>query len=115
MKKIVCYRNDGFVVSNEVYLANTFVDRLVGLMFKPAEKAITLLIKPTQSIHTCFMRFNLDVVFLNQDKKVIKIIKNMKPWRMTGFYYKASMALEIPAGKLPTEIAIGQQLEFKDV
>jgi uncharacterized membrane protein (UPF0127 family) len=115
MKKISCKTKNGKVISNEIYLADSFFQRLIGLMFKPYEEAISILIKPTQSIHTCFMRFNIDVIFLDKTDTIIKIIRNMKPWRVTAFYMQASKVLEMPAGDLPQNISIGEQLEFQYV
>ncbi len=112
MKKISCKTKNGKLVSEEVYLADSFFYRLMGLMFKPKEKAISILIKPTQSIHTCFMKFNIDVIFLDKTNTVIKIIRKMKPWRVTAFYMNATQVLEMPAGHLPVEISVGEQLEF---
>lgn len=115
MKKVQCRLNTGVLIASEVYLADNFYSRLVGLMFTKLSNAKPILVKPTQSIQTCFMRFNLDVVFIDRNKKIIKIIRNMKPWRFTNFYCKARAALELPAGSLPEAIKIGQTLEFIDV
>ena len=41
------------------------------------------------------MNYSIDVVFLNKDYRVIKIMRNLRPWRMTGIYFKASQVLEI--------------------
>ncbi len=115
MKKLECRRRDGLLIANEVNLADSFISRLLGLMFKEIEHAKALVVKPTQSIHTCFMKFNIDVVFLNRENKIVKIIRNMKPWRVTGFYFSASQVLELPAGKLPLDVQVGQELEFNNV
>lgn len=63
----------------DVYIADTFFKRLSGFMFrsKPHHKAI--LFKPCSSIHTFFMKFNIDVLFLNKDMKVVKKIENLPP------------------------------------
>jgi uncharacterized membrane protein (UPF0127 family) len=104
------------IISNDILIAETLVDRLIGLMFR--EKLVGadgLLLNPCRSIHTFFMRYNLDIVFLNSDNKIIKIIRDIKPWRMTWIYFRANKTLELPSGKLPFELKEGDVLEVKNV
>ena len=104
------------ILSNDILIADTLVTRLIGLMFK---KQLTgaegLLINPCNSIHTFFMRYSLDIIFLSSDNKVIKIIRDLKPWRMTWIYFRAKKTLELPAGKLPSDVKEGDVLEVKNV
>lgn len=65
----------------DVYVAETFWERLKGLMFVPKQKSFNLLIKKCNSIHTCFMKFNIDVYCLDKDFKVVKKYTNVKPFR----------------------------------
>jgi len=51
----------------------------------------------TNSIHTCFMRFPLDIVFLDKNSRVVKIKRRLKPWRVT-ICLKAFTAIEFPSG-----------------
>jgi hypothetical protein len=61
------------------------------------------------------MRYNLDIVFISSNNKVIKIIRDIKPWRMTWIYFRANKTLELPSGKLPMDLKEGDFLEVKDV
>lgn len=108
---------EGQTISEKILVADNSVTRIIGLMFRksPPEMADGLLLDPCNSIHTCFMRYPLDVVFLNSNYKVIKVIRNLKPWRMTWIYFKASKTLELPAGKLPIGIKEGDVLEVEVV
>ena len=104
------------IISNNILIAETLVDRLIGLMFR--EKLVGsdgLLLNPCRSIHTFFMRYNLDIVFISSNNKVIKIIRDIKPWRMTWIYFRAHKTLELPSGKLPMDLKEGDILEVKDV
>lgn len=65
----------------DVYVAESFFERFKGLMFVPKEKSFNLLIKNCNSIHTCFMKFYIDVFCLDKDFKVVKVYKNVKPFR----------------------------------
>lgn len=55
------------------------------------------MLNPCSSIHTWFMRFAIDVVFLESDLTVLGMRERMKPWRMTA-WRGARSALELPAG-----------------
>ncbi|HXH74364.1 MAG TPA: DUF192 domain-containing protein [Bacteriovoracaceae bacterium] len=105
------------VIAEDVLLATTLHTRLVGLMFgsSPPQNSKGLLLNPCNSIHTCFMRYALDIVFLSADNKVVKIIHNIRPWRMTWIYFKASKTLELPAGDLSKEVKEGDYLEVENV
>jgi uncharacterized membrane protein (UPF0127 family) len=97
----------------EAFMAQSFKDRLIGLMFSKAKKQGLLLYK-TKSIHTSFMLFTLDVYFLDKNFKVIKVLCGLKPWRITGYYYNAVYVLEVPTGSFAPLIC-GDQLEVKHV
>ncbi|EQC51248.1 hypothetical protein M901_1095 [Bacteriovorax sp. DB6_IX] len=80
-------------------------------MFKKEMKNYDgLLIRPCNSIHTFFMRFSIDAVFLNKDFKVIRIYRDLKPWRMTTIIWKANQVLELRAGTLPDNVKEGDSL-----
>lgn len=111
MKKVTIVRNSTEIVSN-VGWAQSFFDRLVGLMFKEEKDVASgLLIEPCKSIHTFFMKFSLDVAFLDSKNKVVRVIYGMRPWRMTRTYFTASTVLEVRAGLLPKDLSRGDQLE----
>ena len=57
-----------------------------------------ILLRPAPSIHTLFMRFAIDVVFLDGDDRVVKIVLALAPWRFAGAR-GAKAALELPAGR----------------
>lgn len=115
MKKVNCYINQKKVDGSEVYLAETFWDRLVGLMFLKKERMHGLILMNSPSIHTCFMRFNIDVVFINSKNIVTKIIRNLKPWSVTSFYFDTKYVLELPSGTLSKDAIEGDTLEMKYV
>ncbi|MBA2403929.1 MAG: DUF192 domain-containing protein [Bdellovibrionales bacterium] len=103
-------------LSKDILIAESLIDRLIGLMFR--EKLVGaegLLIDPCRSIHTCFMRYSLDIVFLSSENKIIKIIRGIRPWRITWIYFRANKTLELPAGKLPSDLKEGDILEVKNV
>lgn len=103
-------------LSSNVLVADNMVTRLIGLMFKKQlVGADGLLLDPCNSIHTFFMRYSLDIVFIGKGNKVVKIIRDLKPWRMTWIYFRAHKTLEVPAGKLPLDLKEGDTLEVERV
>ena len=108
--KCVCKQ---LVLAQEVELAHRFFKRLKGLMFRPSMKQGTaLLLMPCPQIHTCFMHFALDVLFIDKNNQVVYVIENMKPWRVSPIVPRAAKTLEMPAGVLQGRVQVGDQLEF---
>ncbi|MDD3296784.1 MAG: DUF192 domain-containing protein [Candidatus Omnitrophica bacterium] len=72
----------GKIISRQARVADNFYRRFMGLMFRNAireEEALIFYHAP--SIHTFFMKFPIDVVFLNKNMKVIRIAKSLRPWK----------------------------------
>jgi len=111
--KVTNLRN-GREISNNLAVANSLLKRMKGLLGKTEMKAgEALLIKPCMSIHTFFMRFPIDIIFLNKRNKVIALIKNLKPNRLTRLYPSAASVLELPAGTLnTTDTRVGDDIEI---
>jgi uncharacterized protein len=104
------------LIAENVLIADTLKTRVLGLMFsKSIPGGDGLLLDPCNSIHTFFMRYALDVVFIGPQNQIVKIIRNIEPWRMTWIYFKARKTLEMQAGKFPSEIKEGDILEMKNV
>ena len=79
-------------------LADTFPTRLRGLLgLRGLPMGEGLLIKPAPSIHTMFMRFPIDAVFLDADLCVLEVRPGLRPWRMAG-RRGAKQVLELRAG-----------------
>lgn len=108
--------NSNHILAYKVKEAITFKDRLIGLMFKDKmDDYDGLLLEPCKSIHNFFVRFPIDVIFLNKDNEIVKIIKSFKPWRITNFYFKAVKVLELKAGTIQDHVKEGDLLEVTSV
>lgn len=78
--------------------AITLWDRFRGLMLRrELPSGHGLLIPHCRSVHTCFMRFPIDVIYLSPDNEVLKIVGSMKPWRCS-VCLQARSVLEMPGG-----------------
>jgi len=79
--------------------ASNFLSRGKGLMFASSlPQGGGLVIEPCNSIHMFFMRFPLDVLFLDAQKQVVFMYRGIKPWRVGRLVRGAKMAIELPAG-----------------
>ncbi len=96
-------------------VADSLLKRMKGLLGKSKmEGGESLWIKPCMSIHTFFMKFPIDALFLDRKNKVIAAIENLQPNRITRLYPKAVSVFELPAGTIEkTSTAVGDIIEFK--
>ena len=99
-------------VSCEV--ADTVLTRMRGLLGRGGlARGQGLLIEPTWSVHTWFMRFPIDVVFLDRDLTVLKLRKHMRPWR-TAARFRARSVLELASGECDRlSLEVGDRLAFE--
>jgi uncharacterized protein len=90
---------EGQVVCERCDLADGFASRGRGLLGRTElHSGQGMLIRPTWSVHTAFMRFAIDVVFLDGELTILKIAHRLRPWR-AALRRGAHQALELPAGE----------------
>lgn len=104
--------HNGKVIVSDVSMADNFWTRFSGYMCRKEPHVPGILFEPANAMQTTFMYFELDIVFISKDNRVIKILRNVKPWRHTWFYAKTRKVLEVPAGKLPSDLKEGVFLEI---
>lgn len=98
--KIVNLKNN-IIIADRVILADTFLKRLKGLMFKPnLRERECLIINPCKMIHTFGMRFSLDIIFLSNSNIVLETIKDIRPNHISLYVLESTKVLELPAGTL---------------
>ncbi|HEY3284321.1 MAG TPA: DUF192 domain-containing protein [Armatimonadota bacterium] len=90
--------------------------RFAGLMLQPTlPPGRALYFAGTRCIHTHFMRFALDLVFVDRDLKVVRVVRNLRPWRFSPWVRTAWGVLELPAGRLPdSRTTEGDQLCWRE-
>jgi hypothetical protein len=107
--------SDGRVVCERCVLAESFLTRLRGLLGRrelPSDEG--LLINPSSSIHTWFMRFPIDVVFLDRDLRVVGVAADVRPWRLR-WRRGARQVLELAAGAAAARgIEAGDRLSLEE-
>ncbi|HEU4759524.1 MAG TPA: DUF192 domain-containing protein [Dehalococcoidia bacterium] len=106
----------GTVVAEQARVADSLWSRLLGLMGRGSlPEGQGLLLRPSNSIHTAFMRFAIDVVFLDRQLRVVKVVPAMRPFRVALAFGGAHSALELPArAASQARVEPGDQLVMTD-
>ena len=89
------------IIAQKVKTADTFFPRVIGLLGRSAiDYQEALIIVPCQAIHMFFMKFPIDVIFLNRAGGIIALYPNLKPLRMTWIHLQATRAVECAWGTI---------------
>ena len=104
----------GTTLADRCRVASSARDRTVGLLATPPPGE-PLLIEQSPSIHMFFMRYPIDVVFIDKRSRVTKVVRGLKPWRVVWWARGARDCLELPAGALDTATQAGDQLAIADL
>ena len=95
-------------------IADTPLKRLRGLLGRKALPVNhALVIRPCQSIHMFFMRFAIDVIFLDKNQHVIGLCAHIKPFQLSPIFWKSSCAIELSVGTIDkTHTQIGDRINI---
>lgn len=100
-----------FTLSNKVENAVTFYQRSKGLLGRSSlESNQCLWIQDCKSIHTFFMKFSIDVLYVDKNLKVTKIDRNIRPWSLSWGGLASKSCFEFQSDSLTSQISIGDQL-----
>ncbi len=104
----------GVALATELEIATSFAARSKGLLGRselPPDRG--LLIDPCPLVHTWFMRFAIDVIFLDDKNRVVSLKRNLKPFRM-AWSWRGVKALELPVGVIAsTRTQLGDFVAFQ--
>ena len=111
--KLINKKNDK-ILANNLKIADNFFKRLIGLLGRKAlDKGEGLHIIPCNSIHSFFMKFNFDAIFLNKNNEVVYLIEEMPAWHVSKICFSAYSVVELQSGVIKeTETSISDVLEF---
>jgi uncharacterized protein len=103
------------VVCERCLVASRPLARMRGLLGRSGlDPGEGIYIVPSPSVHTWFMRFPIDVVFVDRDLVVTKVVPELAPWRMTGSR-GARATFELRAGEAAARgVEVGSRLELVD-
>lgn len=104
----------GTELASDARVARSYWSRLVGLLGRrslPAGEA--LVIDRCTSVHTAFMRFAIDVLYVAPSRRVVKSVADLKPFRVSGVSRGRCSVVELPSGAIAASKTVpGDQLSF---
>ena len=100
-------------IASDVSLALTRAERNRGLLGRDSlDPSAALVISPCSSIHTMFMRFPIDVIFVDGEGRAARIVRNLAPWRI-AVALRAHAVIELAAGSARArDVRIGDELHL---
>jgi uncharacterized protein len=103
------------VLGGRIRVAHTLGSRMRGFILStPPAAGEGLFLAPCRGVHTYWMRFPLDVLFLDEHGGVIAAHAGLAPGRRTPIYRTARFALELPEGAIQsTDTAVGDRLSWR--
>ena len=109
---------EGKVIVKKLKFAKNFFERLIGLMFKKnVDYALIFYLQKESrinaAIHTMFMFMQIDVLFLNDKKRIVDIKQKMKPWSFYIPKRKAKYIVEIPSGIIKNFPKLMQKMSWR--
>jgi uncharacterized protein len=88
-------------LGDSIAVATSFWQRGKGLMFASGlGQGEGMIIDPCTSIHTFWMRFPIDVLYMDRNHCVIRTDESMKPWRIGPVFTGSKWVIELPAGTI---------------
>ena len=101
------------VLANSLEVADSGPKRNKGLLGRDRlARGEGLWIIPCEAVHTFGMRFPIDLVYLDREKRIRKLRREVPPWRLSACLFAHSV-IELPAGTIrDTQTQLGDTLEF---
>lgn len=110
-RSVLCERLEnagGLAGQSRGLLGRTRLDQDAGLLFDNGR------FTPFMWMHMFFMKFPIDIVFLDRDGIVLKIDRNLRPWRVSSLVLRARRALELASGAAErSATAIGDRITLE--
>lgn len=97
----LCEVDTGRVVVERLELARSLWKQTIGLLGRKTFPEDTgMWLEPCSSIHTMGMQFAIDVLFLDASGRLLRAVRDLKPWRICWPVWRARVVVEIPAGSI---------------
>ena len=104
----------GAVLAETVELANTFLTRAKGLLFRRGiARTHALVLYQTYSIHMFMMAFTIDVIFLDKERRVTALFPRRRPFSLPVGDWSSSFAVEVADGRIAESgVQVGDALSW---
>jgi uncharacterized membrane protein (UPF0127 family) len=111
----VLNQSNGTVLASEAKTAQTFLQRLKGLMFSKALPfGSALHIQPCRSIHTFFMRYSIDIIYMDAQRRIVGLEERLGPGKLGAIFPQVDSVIELPAGTIETTgTQLGQYIQIQ--
>ena len=114
--KSVVVRNvsRGVTLAETALVADNMWTRLRGLIGRPPlQEGQGLIIKPSQGIHSFFMSYPIDAIYVDEQGQVVHRLGDLRPFRAAPVCFRARYVVELPAGTLNrTRTEVGDRIEL---
>lgn len=111
-----CLHAGGHLLTTQMRFCSNFIECTAGLLWRPAldaERGEALLIPWCGAVHTFWLSYRINVIFLDKDKRIVRICSDVRPWRVVG-HRDACFALECAVGTSWTkDLQVGQELHWR--
>ena len=113
--KILIKRN-GIIMADRIELARSLKSKFMGLIGRRKfENGSAMIFPGCRQIHTFFMQFPIDVLFIDKDRKVIKIIERFGTGNISGYVKDSFDIIELPSNTIfDCRIVIGDELVYEN-
>ncbi len=100
------------ILAQKATLADTMASRFVGLLRHDfLAQGQGLIITQCNSIHMFFMKFSIDVIFIDRKKTVVGLVRGIKPFQISPYYWRSDCAIELPEGQIDrTKTVLGDKI-----
>ena len=89
------------ILAENARVAATFLGRAMGLLGRSSlSKGEALVLNDCRAVHMFFMKFSIDVIFLDQFNRVYGVIENLRPFQVSPIFLLAKRAIELPSGSI---------------
>jgi uncharacterized protein len=106
----------GVLIGSDIRTAETSAERRTGLLkHARLDEGSGLWIVPCEAVHTFFMKFAIDLIYLDRKRRVRGTVRALRPWRMS-ICLPAHSVIELPPGTIDrTNTQKGDYLELIEV
>ena len=113
---IVTNADRGTVLGEAIEVAATAAQKVKGLLGREClADGQGLLFKGAASLHTFFMQFPIDIIYMDKNGKVLKSARGVRPFKLVMAPFRSYYALELPVGAINRSTTrVGDRLSFLD-